>query len=83
MYPIIGNTYTVGDHRNGKFEIKVIAIRRTRAQVEILKIVSSGSRRSLAGLTTGSKVIVPFSFFEIQEHSQQPIGLTPEISFNI
>lgn len=66
-FPIEGNEYTIGDNSNGHFKIKVIKNRRKKSLVKIIEKISSGTRRKTNDWNTGVEMLVPFSFFKLNE----------------
>jgi hypothetical protein len=67
--PKIGKTYIIGesDVRNGAFKVRVLKHRQTKALVEIVEKIRSGSRPSTRRWGPGHEIIVPYSMFDLSK----------------
>ena len=61
----VGDKTMIGDNRDGKFEIKIIKIRRKTVLGEVVSRVSYGTRPSMNRMKIGDQIKVPFSLLKV------------------
>lgn len=64
-YPQVGKEYEIGDARNGRFKVKVLKNRRSKALCEITERVDYGTKRKCNNFQIGQQITVPFVSFKL------------------